>query len=74
MKNMESIIRRAFFYGAFVVAIIAVIEKIANIMKHTLFRGMPEPGRLLEYAAIGLLFSIAMQLHQIRLLLSAKPK
>jgi len=74
MKNMESIIRSAFFYGAFVVAIMAVIEKIANIMKYTLFKGIPEPSRLLEYAAIGLLFSIAMQLHQIRLLLSAKPK
>jgi hypothetical protein len=71
---MESIIRRAFFYGAFVVAAVAVIEKIANIMKYTLFKGIPEPSRLLEYAAIGLLFAIAMQLHQIRLLLSAKPK
>jgi hypothetical protein len=43
MKNMESIIRRAFFYGAFVVAIIAVIEKIANIMKYTLFKEYRNP-------------------------------
>jgi hypothetical protein len=37
-----------------------------------LFKGYFTPGRLLEFAAIGLLFSIAMQLHQIRLLLSSK--
>jgi hypothetical protein len=74
MKNMESYIRRAFFYGSFVLAAIAVTEKIANLLNYTLLKGLFEPFRLLEFAAIGLLFSIAMQLHQIRLLLSAKPK
>jgi len=73
MKNLEAIIRRVFFYGSFVVAIIAVVEKIANVFKYTLLKGIFVPGRLLEFAAIGLLFSMAMQLHQIRLLLSLKP-
>jgi len=73
MKNLEAIIRRVFFYGSFVVATIAVIEKIANMFNYTLLKGVFVPGRLLEFAAIGLLFSMAMQLHQIRLLLSSKP-
>lgn len=73
MKNLEAIIRRVFFYGSFVVATIAVVEKIANVFKYTLLKGIFVPGRLLEFAAIGLLFSMAMQLHQIRLLLSSKP-
>lgn len=74
MNNMESIIRRIFFYGSFVLALIAVAEKAANLFRYSLVGGMMEPYRILEIAAIGLLFSIAMQLHQIRLLLSAKPK
>jgi hypothetical protein len=73
MKAMESVIRRIFFYGSFVLAAIAVIEKVANIFKFTLMKGVFVPARLLEFAAIGLLFSMAMQLHQIRLLLSSKP-
>ncbi len=72
MKTLETVIRRLFFYGSFVLAAVAVIEKIANIFKYTLIKGVFVPGRLLEFAAIGLLFSIAMQLHQIRLLLSPK--
>jgi preprotein translocase subunit SecY len=72
MKTIEIVIQRVFFYGAFVLAAIAVCGKIANLFKYTLFKGYFTPGRLLEFAAIGLLFSIAMQLHQIRLLLSSK--
>jgi hypothetical protein len=72
MKNAEATIRRIFFYGAFVLAALAVVAKIANLLNITLINGLPEPYRLLEIAAIGLLFSIAMQLHQIRLLLASK--
>ena len=69
MKNAEATIRRIFFYGAFVLAALAVVAKIANLLNVTLIKGLPEPYRVLEIAAIGLLFSIAMQLHQIRLIL-----
>ena len=62
MKNAEATIRRIFFYGAFVLAALAVVAKIANLLNITLINGLPEPYRLLEIAAIGLLFSIAMQL------------
>lgn len=72
MRTIETVIRRVFFYGAFFLAAIAVLEKIANLFKYTFFSGSLTPARLLEFAGIGLLFSIAMQLHQIRLLLSSK--
>jgi preprotein translocase subunit SecY len=72
MRTLETVIRRVFFYGSFVLAAIAACEKIANLFKYTLFGGAYTPLRLLEFAAIGLLFSIAMQLHQIRLLMSPK--
>jgi len=72
MKQIEIWLRRIFFYGAFVLAALAACEKLANLLKYSLMRGSFSPIRLLEFAAIGLLFSIAMQLHQIRLLLSAR--
>jgi hypothetical protein len=73
MKTLENVIRRVFFYGAFVLAAIAAFEKAANLLKYSLLRGSFTPLRLLEFAALGLLFSIAMQLHQVRLLLSTRP-
>lgn len=73
MKQLESLVRRLFFYGAFVLVAAAACEKIANLMSYTLLRGVSTPLRLLEFAAVSLLFSIAMQLHQIRLLLTMKP-
>ena len=73
MKNMEAVIRKVFFYGALVVAALGVCQKIANTFGYTLWKYMPEITRLIEIAAVALLFSIAMQLHEIRLLLSSKP-
>jgi len=72
MSNLAAIIRRAFFYGALVVAAIAVFQKIANTFGYTIWRHLPEQARLIEITAIALLFSIAMQLHEIRLSLSSK--
>ena len=72
MRTIETIIWRVFFYGSFALAAIAVCEKVANLFKYTLLGGLYTPFRLLEFAAIGLLFAIAMQLHQIRLLLGSK--
>ena len=72
MKQIEKWLRRVFFYGAFVLAALALCEKVANLFSYTFLRGVFTPLRLLEFAAIGLLFSIAMQLHQIRLSLSAR--
>ena len=68
MNKIETVIRRAFFYVALAVAAIAVCQKIAALFGYTLWRQLPEQSRLIEITAIALLFNIAMQLHQIRLL------
>ena len=72
MKTLEILIRRLFFFGSFAVAALAVVEKVANFSHHSLTGPNYPPLKLLEIAAVGLLFAIVMQLHSIRLLLSAK--
>jgi preprotein translocase subunit SecY len=72
MKTLETVVRRLFFYGSFVVAALAVLEKIMNLFKRSLMGPNFSPERFLEAAAIGLLFAIVMQLHSIRLLLGSK--
>ena len=69
---IETIIRRIFFYGSFIVAAVALFEKIINLFGYTLLRGFYSPGRLLEFAAVGLLFVIVLQLRQIRISASTK--
>ena len=73
MEKLEPLIRKVFFYGAFVILVVAAIEKVANLFGSKLIAPYT-PHDLLEWAVVALIFSIAMQLHQIRLLLSSKPK
>lgn len=65
MHGLISWISRLFFIGAFILAVIAVWEKIANWMDLTLLRGYA-PSRLLEFASILLIFVIAMQVREIK--------
>ena len=71
MKNLEPFIRRVFFYGAFAILVVAAIEKIANLLGSSLIKPYT-PHALIQWAVVALVFSIAMQLHQIRLLLGEK--
>jgi len=72
MKALEPLVRRIFFFGAFIFAVLAAVEKIANVFRTSLLKPYT-PHDLLEWSVIALVFVIAMQLHQIRLLLSSKP-
>lgn len=72
MKTLEIVIRRVFFFGSFAVAVLAALEKILNFFHHSLTGPNYPPLKLMEIAAVGLLFAIVMQLHSIRLLLSSK--
>jgi preprotein translocase subunit SecY len=74
MELLETVIRRLFFLGAFALTGLAVLEKVMNVFHWTLLKGVYSPVRLLEFAAIALLFTIAMQLHRVRLALAAKLK
>jgi hypothetical protein len=56
-----------FFFGvSFVLLAVAVVEKIANLFHASLLGNEYSPGRLLEFAAIALLFVIALLLRGIR--------
>ncbi|NIM20306.1 MAG: hypothetical protein GTO51_08760 [Candidatus Latescibacteria bacterium] len=67
MNTLETVVRRVLLFAAFIVAAIAVFERILNFAGYTFVRGLYSPGRLLEIAAIGLLFVIVLQLRQIRI-------
>ena len=66
VDNLNSIVSRLFFFGAFFLLVLAVLERIALSLGGSLLRGSFEPGRLLEYAVILLVFVIALLLRQIR--------
>ncbi len=72
MKILEIVVRRVFFWGSFAVLALAAIEKAANILRHSLTGPNYPPLKLLQIAAVGLLFAIIMELHAIRVLLSSK--
>lgn len=67
MSQLPSITSRVLFVLAFALAGFAVWEKVANMTGRTLvfLRGYL-PSRLLELAAIALLFVIALQLREIK--------
>lgn len=66
MKLLTSVICRVLFVGAFLLAGLAVWEKLANFMGYTVLQGQYAPGRLLEFAAVALLFVVALLLREIR--------
>lgn len=66
MNQFISLISRILFCGAVALAVLAIWEKLANFMDLTLLRGTIQPSRLLELAAVALLFVIAMQLRESR--------
>jgi len=66
MKQFTSIICRVLFIASFVLAGLAVWEKLANLFGLTLLRSH-DPWRVLEVSAVALLFVIALQLREIKM-------
>ena len=66
MSQVISIASRVLFVAAVLVAGLAVWEKLANLFNMTMMRDAYTPGRLLELAAIALLFVIAVQLRELK--------
>ena len=66
LDQLSSLVGRLLFVIAFLLAGLAVWEKLTNVVGRTLWfaRGYP-PSRLLELAAIALLFVIALQLREM---------
>ena len=65
MSELTSPISRVLFVASFVLAGLAVCEKLANLFGFTVLREIYEPWRLLEFAAVALLFVFALQLREI---------
>jgi hypothetical protein len=63
--KVSSLISRVLFAGSFLLAGLAVWERLLNAFGLTLLRGYP-PIRLLELSAVAVLFVIALQLREIR--------
>lgn len=65
MRTLNSLICRVLFLVSFVLAGLAAWEKLANLAGYTVLRSSMGAGRLLEIAAISLLFVIALLLREI---------
>jgi hypothetical protein len=65
MEKLVSMVSRIFFLGAFVLFVLALIEKIANAIGYTVLR-LYRGGRVLEFAVVLLVFVIALQLKEIK--------
>ncbi|HAK96302.1 MAG TPA: hypothetical protein DCM87_15245 [Planctomycetes bacterium] len=66
LATLNSLLCRVFVAGAFVLLVLALLEKFINLCGYTLLREFYTPGRLLEFAAVGLLFVVVLLLRQIR--------
>lgn len=73
MDTLNSLLCRVFVAGAFVLLVLAVLEKVVNLCGYTLLKDLYTPGRLLEFAGVGLLFVVVMLLRQIREEVKKKP-
>lgn len=72
INKIISLISWIFFVASFVIAGIALWEKLANLIGLTLMRGYYSNMQLLEFSAIALLFVITIQLREIKKYLAAK--
>ena len=64
-------VNRLFYLGALVLLALAVLEKIANACGYTILK-LYTGGRLLEFAAVLLLFVMTSQLKEIKDTMKAK--
>ena len=66
LEKLISLVSRLFFFGAFVLLVLALIERIANASGYTILQQTFGAGRLLEFAVVLLVFVIAAQLREVK--------
>jgi hypothetical protein len=66
MEHLTSVVSRVSFVIAFLLASVAIGEKLLNMLGFTLTRAY-SPWRFLEFTAVVLLFVIALQLREIKI-------
>lgn len=64
--KLTSFLNRVFFLAAFVLLALAVVDRFITWFGYTILGGTYSAGRLLEFAAIMLLFVIALLARQMR--------
>jgi len=72
LEKLESVVSRLFFFGAFLLLLLALVERIANHVGYTILP-MVKAMTLLETAVVLLVFVIAIQLRAIRETLKRQP-
>ena len=65
LEKLESLVSRLFFFGAFLLLALALIERTAQFFDFTLVREF-RTATMLDMAAVLLVFVIAIQLRAIR--------
>ena len=65
IAKVSSILSRVLFLVAFCLAGLAVWERLLNAFGFTLLRGYA-PSRLLDFAAVAVLFVVPLQLREIK--------
>jgi hypothetical protein len=66
LERWISLASRVLFSSAFALLGLALVERTANAVGYTILRGIFGGGRLLEIAAIFLIFVIAIQLREVK--------
>ena len=66
MENLQSLVLRILFAGAFALMGLAALERFANLRGYTVLGEATLPSRLLEISATVMVFVIALVLRQIR--------
>jgi hypothetical protein len=72
LEKLESVVSRLFFYGAFVLLVLALVERIANEFGQTILR-VSRAATMLEMAIVLLVFVIAIQLRAISVAVKRNP-
>jgi len=72
LEKLESVVSRVFFFGAFVLFVLALMERTADQFGYSVIQ-VTRAVTLMETAVVLLVFVIAIQLRVIREALTRKP-
>ena len=64
--KLTSFLNRMFFFAAFLLLAIAIVDRLVSFFGYTILGSAYTAGRMLEFAAIMLLFVVALLLRQVR--------
>ena len=66
LNTLISAVSRIFLLGASLLLLVAIVERVVNLFGYTILRNAYSGGRVLEFAAVLLIFVIALTLGQMR--------